>query len=106
VYADPYGDDPQLALYRCCELHYRGFAGVDPEWEWEPGRLRLRLRAEMEHRFLPALRADGGSPRRAEDALADLLVEPAAPKVPPNSSKKKGSCGTSVSTRPNAPSAT
>jgi hypothetical protein len=33
----------------------------------------------MEQRFLSALRADVGPPRRAEDALADLLVEPAEP---------------------------
>ena len=30
------GDDMHLALYVCCELAYRGFAGVDGEWEWEP----------------------------------------------------------------------
>ena len=28
--SDPYGLDLQLALYVCYELHYRGFAGVDP----------------------------------------------------------------------------
>ncbi|MFI2213105.1 iron-containing redox enzyme family protein [Streptomyces sp. NPDC020141] len=72
--ADPYGDDLQLALYLCYELHYRGFAGVDAEWEWEPGLLALR--AAMERRFLTALRADTGPPRTAEEALADLLVEP------------------------------
>lgn len=27
--SDPYGDDLQLALYVCYELHYRGFDGVD-----------------------------------------------------------------------------
>ncbi|MFJ5264785.1 iron-containing redox enzyme family protein [Streptomyces sp. NPDC088387] len=72
--ADPYGDDLQLALYLCYELHYRGFAGVDAGWEWDPGLLRLR--AEMERRFLSALRTESGPPRSAEDALADLLVEP------------------------------
>ena len=35
--ADPYGLDLQLALYVCYELHYRGFAGVNPRWEWNPG---------------------------------------------------------------------
>ncbi|SCK54203.1 Iron-containing redox enzyme [Streptomyces sp. AmelKG-E11A] len=73
--ADPYGDDLQLALYLCYELHYRGFAGVDPEWEWEPGLLGLR--AGMERRFLSALRADCGPPRKAEEALAELVAEPA-----------------------------
>ena len=35
--SDPYGLDLQLALYMCYELHYRGFSGVDPTWEWNPG---------------------------------------------------------------------
>jgi hypothetical protein len=28
--ADPFGLDLQMALYVCYELHYRGFAGVNP----------------------------------------------------------------------------
>ncbi|MCA1675799.1 MAG: hypothetical protein LC799_27685, partial [Actinobacteria bacterium] len=40
--ADPYGDDLQLALYCCYELHYRGFAGVDDDREWDPAVLGLR----------------------------------------------------------------
>jgi hypothetical protein len=36
------GDDTQLFLYLCYELHYRGLAGVDDAWEWEPSLLRLR----------------------------------------------------------------
>src|SRR3954469_6973468 len=45
--ADPLADDDlQLALYVCYELHYRGFAGGDPHWEWEP--------------TLPARRRDNG----------------------------------------------
>ncbi|MFD9421272.1 MULTISPECIES: iron-containing redox enzyme family protein [unclassified Streptomyces] len=75
--ADPYGDDLQLALYLCYELHYRGLVGVDAAWEWEPGLLRLR--AEMECRFLAALRADIGPPRSSEEALAGILVEPIDP---------------------------
>ncbi|MCZ9339631.1 iron-containing redox enzyme family protein, partial [Streptomyces sp. TRM76130] len=35
-----WGDDLQLALYQCYELHYRGFAEVDPGLEWDPGLLR------------------------------------------------------------------
>src|SRR3954454_24057665 len=47
VPADPVADDDlQLALYLCYELHYRGFDGVDPEWEWEPSLLALRRRLE------------------------------------------------------------
>ncbi|MER5531546.1 iron-containing redox enzyme family protein [Streptomyces sp. NPDC002677] len=88
VHADPYGDDLQLALYLCYELHYRGFAGVDAGWEWEPGLLRLR--AEMEHRFLSALRADVGPPRTADEALADLLVEPVDADGPSSFLKDRG----------------
>lgn len=72
--AEPYGDDLQLALYLCYELHYRGFSGVDALWEWDPGLLRLR--GVMERRFLAALRADTGPPRKAEEALKEILVEP------------------------------
>jgi hypothetical protein len=44
---DPLADeDLQLALYLCYELHYRGFDGVHPEWEWEPSLLALRRRLE------------------------------------------------------------
>jgi heme oxygenase-like protein len=45
---DPLADeDLQLALYVCYELHYRGFDGVHPEWEWEPSLLALRRRLEQ-----------------------------------------------------------
>ncbi|MFF4274200.1 iron-containing redox enzyme family protein [Streptomyces sp. NPDC001536] len=88
AHADPYGDDLQLALYLCYELHYQGFAGVDPAWEWEPALLRLR--AQMEERFLSALRTDAGPPRTAEDALAELLVEPVEPDGPSQFLKESG----------------
>lgn len=56
--ADPYGRDLQLALYVCYELHYRGFAGVDPGWEWDV--TLLGLRAQLEHAFLDRVRHDVG----------------------------------------------
>ncbi|GKQ35043.1 iron-containing redox enzyme family protein [Streptomyces sp. A012304] len=68
------GDDLQLALYVCYELHYRGFAGVDPDREWDPDLLRTR--AALERRFLTALRARTPVCDSVEDALAELLVEP------------------------------
>ncbi|MFI5757270.1 iron-containing redox enzyme family protein [Streptomyces sp. NPDC051569] len=71
---DPYGDDLQLALYVCYELHYRGFAGVDATYEWDPGLLRVR--ALLERRFLDALRADATRHDGPGAALAELLVEP------------------------------
>ncbi|MEV8530544.1 iron-containing redox enzyme family protein [Streptomyces sp. NPDC051211] len=73
--ADPWGEDLQLALYLLYELHYRGFAGVDDDREWDPELLRLRR--ALEHRFLHALRTalhDG--PATVEEAFAPLLVEP------------------------------
>ncbi|WP_166020568.1 iron-containing redox enzyme family protein [Streptomyces chilikensis] len=73
--ADPYGDDLQLALYCCYELHYRGFAGVDPAMEWDPGLLAVRR--AMEHRFLEALRRDVPVHRDVRSAVKDLLTEPA-----------------------------
>ena len=54
--SDPYGLDLQLALCMCYELHYRGFAGVDPTWEWNPDLLGLR--AELERAFLAGVRRD------------------------------------------------
>jgi hypothetical protein len=53
---DPLTDvDLQLSLAICYELHYRGFDGVDDDWEWDPELLRLR--ATLEERHLTALRA-------------------------------------------------
>ena len=75
--ADPYGLDLQLALYVCYELHYRGFAGVDPGWEWNAGLLDLR--AGLEEVFSDAVRrdvtpADEGDTAATE--MAALSVEP------------------------------
>ncbi|MFZ2526046.1 MAG: iron-containing redox enzyme family protein [Rhodococcus sp. (in: high G+C Gram-positive bacteria)] len=53
---DPYGDDAQLALTVLYELHYRGFPGVDPDWEWAPGPLAVRT--DLERAFLRCLHAD------------------------------------------------
>lgn len=51
--SEPYGIDVQLSLSVCYELHYRGFTGVDPGWEWNPGLLHLRAR--LEEAFLTAV---------------------------------------------------
>ncbi|MEV7138858.1 iron-containing redox enzyme family protein [Streptomyces tauricus] len=72
--AEPLGDDLQLALYLCYELHYRGFAGVDGTLEWDPDLLRVR--AALEKPFLAALRAGATRHTRADEALDELLVEP------------------------------
>ncbi|MFE2543261.1 iron-containing redox enzyme family protein [Actinacidiphila glaucinigra] len=83
--ADPFGEDLQLALHVCYELHYRGFAGVHPGWEWDPGLLALR--GGMERAFGAAIRAGlpatpGGAEgrvaleRELEKELEGLLSEP------------------------------
>ncbi|MGW4379776.1 iron-containing redox enzyme family protein [Kitasatospora sp. NPDC004531] len=72
--ADPWGEDPQLALYVCYELHYQGFAGVDDDWEWSPDLLALR--GALERAFLSALRREVGPPPPLAEVLAQLLVVP------------------------------
>jgi hypothetical protein len=70
--ADPYGLDLQLALHVCYELHYRGFDGVDPRWEWNPGLLHLR--AALEERFENALVREVGEPTAGETASAEMAA--------------------------------
>ena len=53
-------DDLHLALYVCYELHYRGWAGVQDGWEWEPSLLAVRRR--LEQAFVDALIDDVGPP--------------------------------------------
>ena len=65
--ADPYGLDLHHGLSLCYELHYRGFAGVNPGWEWSP--TLLHARARLEEVFLTALRDDVG-PLGADDTAA------------------------------------
>src|SRR6202171_2414315 len=75
--SDPCGLDLQLALFVCYELHYRGFAGVDPRGGWTPGLLPLR--GLFEDVFLSAVRRDVGviEPDATAQAEMDALsVEP------------------------------
>ncbi|WP_133828098.1 iron-containing redox enzyme family protein [Actinomycetospora succinea] len=71
---DPLGDDLQLALYCCYELHYRSFDGVADDLEWDPDLLRLR--GHLEDRFLAAVRAEVPGGDDVEAAVDALLVEP------------------------------
>jgi hypothetical protein len=70
---DPFGDDLQLALHLCYELHYQGLPGVDPDWEWDPDLLRLR--ASLERPFEDALRANVPGGDDVVTEIAELLVE-------------------------------
>ena len=67
-----YDEDLQLALYLCYELHYRGLAGVDPEWEWDPELIRFRSR--LERVFEAALGAVAEPTAPDVDAKAELLA--------------------------------
>src|ERR1700704_3997000 len=67
-------DDAQLALSCCYELHYRGFAGVDPEWEWAPSLLTVRRRLERRFEERVADEAGPAVPTAARDVV-DLLVD-------------------------------
>ena len=74
--SDPYGLDLQLALCMCYELHYRGFADVDPTWEWNPDLLALR--AELERAFLAGVRRDVGpieTGRTAAKEMEEISIE-------------------------------
>ena len=89
--ADPYGLDLQLALYVCYELHYRGFAGVDPRWEWNPALLHVRGR--LEDAFLSAVAGDVGevgAGRTAADEMEALSVEPVDGEGPSYHLRDKG----------------
>ncbi|MDX6623906.1 MAG: hypothetical protein QOE75_1838 [Solirubrobacterales bacterium] len=76
--------DLQLALYLCYELHYRGFPGIDPEWEWNPDLIAAR--AVLEDRFGAALaRAvpplPAVDPERVGDRLFQLEAEDEGPSL-------------------------
>ena len=69
---DPlFGEDTQLFLYLCYELHYRGLPGVDERWEWEPTLLAARCRAERE--FEASIRELAGEPVEPESGVEEAL---------------------------------
>jgi Iron-containing redox enzyme len=78
-------EDLHLALYCCYELHYRGFAGVDPGWEWEPALLGFR--ASLEERFAAELDELVGPPpaapesREVDAVLRELVLADEAPSL-------------------------
>jgi hypothetical protein len=70
-------EDLQMALFVCYELAYRGWDGVDDEWEWNP--VLLSLRAELERHFAAGLRELTGPPVAADPAeVPHLLAEAVA----------------------------
>ncbi|MEX2553181.1 MAG: iron-containing redox enzyme family protein [Actinomycetota bacterium] len=83
VEGDPLSDDDlHLALYVCYELHYRGFAGVDALWEWQPALLEFTR--VLETAFEHALRAEyftQGSER--VEVRLQRIAEKAGPPLSP-----------------------
>ena len=77
--------DLHLALYLCYEQHYRGFAGVDPEWEWHPALIAFRR--PLEKTFFSALTEAVGpnpsplAPAEVGDLLFDLEAEDDGPSL-------------------------
>ena len=78
--ADPYGEDLQLSLYLCYELHYRSFDMVGDHLEWDPDLLAFR--AVLERRFLAALRDEVPGGADIDGVLRSLLTEPAGGRGP------------------------
>jgi hypothetical protein len=74
-------EDLALALYCLYELHYRGFAGVDDGWEWEPELLAARRL--LEERFEAELRevVTGPALPPLPAALYSIIKEGGAPSV-------------------------
>ncbi len=67
-----FDDDLQLSLYILYELHYRGFAGVDDAWEWQPQILNVR--GKLERHFLAGLYRRVGPPEAADGQDMDLQL--------------------------------
>ncbi|MBB4136541.1 iron-containing redox enzyme family protein [Gordonia humi] len=67
---DPWGEDVQLALTVCHELHYRGWADAGRDCEWDPALIGARTR--LEESFLDAVR-DEIDPRSGSATAADEL---------------------------------
>ena len=77
------GEDLQLALFCCYELHYQGFDDVNDAWEWEPSLIAIRRR--MESAFESSLTAE--VPRRVvppggmAERLQRMIDEDPAPSL-------------------------
>ena len=65
-------EDLQISLAVCYELHYRGFAGVSEDWEWDPAVIGLR--SGLERRHLAALRDLVGPVATSEEPVDRQLA--------------------------------
>jgi hypothetical protein len=85
------GEDAPLGLYLLYELHYRGFAGVDERWEWEPSLLALRAR--LEAAFEARLRREVTAPGPGGD-VADRILAMVEADDGPSLSRRLAARGT------------
>jgi len=69
------GDDSQLALYLCYELHYRSFGARADELEWDPGLLAVRRRLEhgFEDRLRQVVPSDLAAPGEVPERIRQLI---------------------------------
>ncbi|WP_336789689.1 iron-containing redox enzyme family protein [Gordonia malaquae] len=67
---DPWGEDVQLALLVCHELHYRGWSDAGRDCEWDPAVISARTR--LEDMFLDAV-ADEAAQLLGEGSADDQL---------------------------------
>jgi hypothetical protein len=78
-------EDRDLTLYCCYELHYRGFDGVDADWEWDASLLaaRARLERDFEADLLDLVGAPepGPEPGEVDAALRELIAADEAPSL-------------------------
>src|SRR5688500_11658229 len=77
------GDDTQLFLYLCYELHYRGLPGVDERWEWEPTLLAARaaVEAAFETALVDLVAPPGPVFREIAEELRALIASAAGPSL-------------------------
>jgi len=81
-------DDVQLSLFVLYELHYRGVAGVDERWEWDPDLLRVRavLEEAVERELRARVDVPQGVPAERR-AVADALFAMTAPGPGPSTAR-------------------
>ena len=80
-------EDRELSLWLLYELHYRGLAGVDDRWEWQPallavaGRLEADLERDLRELVQPRLSPPALPSEDVPSRLARLVAEDEGPSL-------------------------